>query len=90
MAPPPGGRIGQPCKIAPYDADADVDVMAGDFVLTAAGSAYLVRNVREVNRREPIPGTRRWALGCVRVERADIGPDDVVHPLYWYPRDGRA
>jgi hypothetical protein len=67
-----------PCKLY-YDGH--VDVLAGDYLLTPGGSAYLIQSVR-VNRNRPY----RRHLGCLRWPKGEIPPDARVHALHWYVR----
>lgn len=71
-----------PCKIF-YDGA--VDVQAGDYLKTPAGSAYLVQTIR-VNRNRAY----RKHLGCVRWPVAEIPKRAKVYPLHWYSRARKA
>lgn len=67
-----------PCKIF-YDGA--VDLQPGHYLVTPAGSAYLVQTTRR-NRNKAY----RQHLGCLRWPVAEIPADSTVHPLHWYPR----
>jgi hypothetical protein len=69
-----------PCKLY-YDAPHVVAI--GDFLLTPAGSAYLVQTVR-TNKNRP----RRKHMQCLR-PADEIPTDAIVHPLHWYKRRPR-
>jgi len=63
-------------------------MQVGDVVQTQpkreAPSHYRVIQVR-VQERGLHAGTRHH-LRVVRIAAADVEWDDVIHPLYWYPR----
>jgi hypothetical protein len=69
------------CKLF-YDAARVVEI--GHFLLTPAGSAYLVQSVR-TNRNRP----HRKHMQCVRWPADEIPPGAIVHPLHWYARRRR-
>lgn len=65
---------------APYR---KVDV--GDYLLTRAGSGYLVTSMRR-DKKNPY----RKHLICLRWPGDEIPADATVHPLQWYARKKRA
>lgn len=67
-----------PCKLY-YDGA--VDLEPGHFLLTPAGSAYLVQEIRRDRNRH-----YRQHLKCLRWPAAEIPKDGKVHSLHWYPR----
>jgi hypothetical protein len=67
-----------PCRLY-YDAD--TTVLDGHYLLTPAGSAYLVTRVRPHRTR---PG--RFNLQCLRWPKADVPEGATIHPLHWYQR----
>lgn len=61
--------------------------ISGDWIATAAGSRYLITDVRLVIRRARHQQTKRYAVRCDRLEIDAEVPDDVrVIWLQWYPR----
>ena len=58
----------------------------GDFLVTTAGSVYFIERVREVRRRNPQPGMRRYALFCLRSQVSDIAVGARLWTLKWYSR----
>lgn len=66
------------CKLYIDGAD---DLSVGDYIVTSAGSAYLVQTLR-VNRNRP----ERKHMDCLRWPRAEIPEDARCFALNWYRR----
>jgi len=87
---PSGRRV----RLAPYDVRGEAPG-EGDVLKSATGSAaYLVLGAREVRRRDPVLGVRRFALDCLRLDDPGIVPDlvgagAVYFLIRWYPRGRR-
>lgn len=78
--------LGTTCNIGPYDTDATV--CRGDVIRTSAGTCYRVISVRRVGPgSKHFPAKLRHNLECVRIGPDEVEEDDVIHPLYWYPRE---
>lgn len=81
--------LGTICNLGSYDTDATVEV--GDVVESRSRvtheplSRYRVIEARRVSERSA-HHPYRHNLVCVRIAPEDVGPEDVVHPLYWHPR----
>jgi hypothetical protein len=73
------------CRIFYDSAPEEAPPQAGDFILTKAGSAYRVENVKQ-NRNQP----QRRNLQCQRWPADQIPKDARVLPLVWYPRVKRS
>lgn len=67
-----------PCKLYVDGADG---IEVGDYITTAAGSAYLVQTLR-VNRNRP----ERKHMVCLRWPMAQIPADAKCYQLTWYAR----
>jgi len=82
----PGPGIGAPCSLS-IDLAADMPApAAGDWIVTRAGSRYLVTTSRPVQPRTPRELVRHQ-LRCLRLTKHCPIPDDVrVIGLRWYPR----
>lgn len=77
-------------KRAPYSAcelyiDGADGLTVGDFITTAAGSAYLVQHVRQNTRR-----AERKHLKCLRWPISEVPPDARTFQITWYSRDKRS
>jgi len=67
-----------PCKLY---IDGAEDLSVGDFIITSAGSSYLVQATR------PSPSKpERLYLDCLRWVREQIPADAKCHQLNWYRR----
>lgn len=62
----------------------DAEPEPGDVWSTVAGSYYLLLTVRRV-RSQVHPS--RWRVRCVRMDPAEVHPEDVTLELNWYPRN---
>lgn len=72
------GIPGTPARIA-YDLDGSTPPVEGDTLRTAAGTCYLIDEVR------PSPTRDRVYLRCTRLDRDAVAEGDPgVHPLYWH------
>jgi len=67
-----------PCKLYVDGADC---IAVGDFITTAAGSAYLVQTLR-VSRARP----ERKHMECLRWPIAEVPADARCYQLTWYKR----
>ncbi|WP_350025882.1 hypothetical protein [Pseudomonas fulva] len=67
-----------PCKLY---VDGAEGIAVGDYITTAAGSAYLVQTLR-VSRTRP----ERKHMGCLRWPLADVPADARRFQLTWYRR----
>lgn len=67
-----------PCKLYVGGAEG---ITVGDFITTAAGSAYLVQTLR-VSRTRP----ERKLMDCLRWPIAEVPPDARCYQLTWYRR----
>lgn len=67
-----------PCKLY---VDGAEGIQVGDYITTAAGSAYLVQTLR-VSRTKP----ERKHMDCLRWPMADIPVDAKCYQLTWYAR----
>ncbi|MBK5004132.1 hypothetical protein [Pseudomonas sp. S32] len=67
-----------PCKLHVDGADG---IAVGDYITTAAGSAYLVQTLR-VSRTRP----ERKHMDCLRWPIAELPPDARCYQLTWYKR----
>lgn len=67
-----------PCKLY---IDGAEGIAVGDFITTAAGSAYLVQKLR-VSRTRP----ERKHMDCLRWPLADVPADARRFQLTWYRR----
>lgn len=67
-----------PCKLY---VDGAEGISVGDFIVTAAGSAYLVQTLR-VNKNKPY----RKHMDCLRWPRAEVPEDARCYTLTWYRR----
>ena len=74
------GHMGRPYTPCRLFYDSVVILSSGDYLLTPAGSAYLVERVR-------LSRNCRQYLECVRWPAAEIPPEAHVYPLHWYPRN---
>jgi hypothetical protein len=74
-------RRGEPWTECGLFYDGLQPLLAGDFLLTPAGSAYRVERVH-VNRNRPY----RQQLRCLRWPPEEIPVGAKVFPLHWYPR----
>lgn len=59
-------------------------VKPGEFLRSSGGSVYLIERVRQ----SPTKRYRRY-LDVLRWDPAQLSSEDVVYPLYWYPRRRR-
>ena len=78
--------VGAPCEVA-IDLPGEVAAPAvGDWIVTRAGSRYLVRTCRAVRPRVPQPFVR-YQLRCLRLAKHCPIPDDVrAIELRWHRR----
>lgn len=67
-----------PCKLY---VDGAEGIAVGDYITTAAGSAYLVQTLR-VNRNR----SERKHMDCLRWPMAEIPADARCYQLTWYAR----
>ncbi|MBJ2290737.1 hypothetical protein JFT44_12405 [Pseudomonas sp. MF5691] len=67
-----------PCKLY---VDGAEGIQVGDYITTAAGSAYLVQTLR-VSRTKP----ERKHMDCLRWSMAQIPDDARCYQLTWYAR----
>lgn len=67
-----------PCKLY---MDGAKGIQVGDYITTAAGSAYLVQTLR-VSRTKP----ERKHMQCLRWPMVDIPADAKCYQLTWYAR----
>jgi len=70
---------GTPCKLY-YDAD--VQVLAGHYIVSSGGSGYLVQEARR-SQKKP----QRINLKCLRCDPKNIPDGAVIHGLVWYSRN---
>ena len=86
MTSPPPLLLDGRCALyidMPEDAAA---IVAGDWIITPAGSRYLVDSARPVRPRRPRP-TRRWQMSVHQLPRHSAIPEDVrAIELRWYRR----
>ncbi len=67
-----------PCKLY---VDGACGIAVGDYITTAAGSAYLVQTLR-VGRSRP----ERKHMDCLRWPIAEVPADARCYQLTWYKR----
>lgn len=66
------------CKLYIDGADG---LAVGDFIVTPAGSAYLIQTLR-INKNKPY----RKHMQCLRWPIAEIPADAICYTLRWYRR----
>lgn len=64
-----------------YDSPQEVGV--GDYLQTPTGRTYFARTVRVQSRGEHIG---RKHIRAIVIDRREIEPDGIVHPIHWYKR----
>lgn len=76
------GEPGTLCAIGPYRIAASEDPQPdeGAFLITPAGSTYLIVSVRELPRRR---AERRYRFACLRQRLADVPDDAATFSLVW-------
>lgn len=75
--------LGTPCTVT-LDLHGDYDLQTTDYLVSEAGSWYLVEGFQKVGRR--YPGPDRYRFRCVRVAAPDPVPDQGVIEFWWNSR----
>lgn len=86
MTPRPTTQLGDLCSLYLDMPPGQSGLNRGDWVITKAGSRYLVETARAVRPHQPRP-TVRWQLTVHRLtEHCTIPVDVRVVELRWYRR----
>lgn len=74
-------------RIVPLTYDSPREIRPGEYLQTTTGRSYLLMDVRQQAKGKH---TGRWHIKAMVVDRSEIPPGAVIHPIYWYPRKRKA